>query len=196
LKLIIGLGNPGTQYGFTRHNMGFLVLDALAGQEGIAMAGRKFDSHIGRGTVAGISAILAKPQTFMNLAGIAAGKLVRFFKLGTEDIVVVHDDLDFTLGDVRIKVGGGDGGHKGLRSIIDHLGSPDFVRIRVGIGKPHSRYEVESYVLRRFSEEEMKGLPPIITASCDAVTEVISSGPQKAMNKFNMKDTKKLSQEV
>lgn len=170
--------------------MGFLVLDTLARQEGIDMSGSRFDSHMGRGKVGGTPVILAKPQTFMNLTGIAAGKIARFFKLGTEDIIIVHDDLDFPLGDVRIKVGGGDGGHNGLRSTIDHLGNPDFVRVRLGIGKPHSKYDVEQYVLQRFSGEELKELPPILTAACDAVTEIITWGPQRAMNRFNMKVTK------
>ncbi|MBN2567857.1 MAG: aminoacyl-tRNA hydrolase [Deltaproteobacteria bacterium] len=196
MKLIIGLGNPGNSYLFTRHNMGFLVLDDLARQESIAMGSVKFDSQFGRGTVSGVSVILAKPQTFMNLAGIAAGKLVSFFKLDAGDIIVIHDDLDFPLGDVRVKLGGGDGGHKGIRSIIDHLGSPDFVRVRLGIGRPNSRYDIESYVLKRFSEEEMREIPAIITVACDAVTRVVSSDPQRAMNEFNIKNTKNLNQEV
>ena len=190
MKLILGLGNPGRTYALTRHNMGFLVLDALAGREGIAMAGSKFDAHMGKGTVAGTSAILAKPQTFMNLTGIAAGKLARFFKLGTEDMIIVHDDLDFPLGDVRIKVGGGDGGHNGLRSVIDHLGNPDFVRVRLGIGKPSSHCDAEHYVLQRFSGTEMEALPEIIDEACDAVREIVSRGPQRAMNRFNTKVTK------
>ncbi len=196
MKLIIGLGNPGKKYALTRHNMGFLVLDALAEKEGISIAGKKFDSCVGGGTVAGAKVILAKPQIFMNLSGIASGKLVHFFRIDIVDVIIVHDDLDFSLGDVRIKVGGGDGGHKGLRSIIDHLNSPDFVRIRLGIDQPAPKRTAESYVLERFSGEEMKQLPHTIEAACEAISEVIASGTQTAMNKCNVRVTKNLNQEV
>jgi len=196
VKLIIGLGNPGKRYDLTRHNMGFLVLDALASKEGISITGRKFDSCVERVTVAGAKVILAKPQTFMNLSGAASEKLVRFFRIDIKDVIIVHDDLDFSLGDVMIKVGGGDGGHKGLRSIIDHLDSPDFVRIRLGIDQPAPKRTAESYVLERFSEEEMKQLPRTIEVACEAISEVIVSGTQTAMNKCNVRVTKKLNQEV
>jgi len=176
--------------------MGFLVLDALAEKEGISIAGKKFDSCVGRGTVAGAQVILAKPQIFMNLSGIASEKLVHFFRIDIVDVIIVHDDLDFSLGDVRIKVGGGDGGHKGLKSIIDHLNSPDFVRIRLGIGQPAPKRTAESYVLERFSEEEMKQLPHTIETACEAISEVIASGTQTAMNKCNVRVTKNLNQEV
>jgi PTH1 family peptidyl-tRNA hydrolase len=196
VKLIIGLGNPGIKYDFTRHNMGFLVLNELAGRAGISLTGRKFDSHVGRGTVAGSAVILAKPQLFMNLSGIASGKLVRFFRIDISDVIIVHDDLDFPWGVLRIKVGGGDGGHKGLRSIINHLGSHDFVRIRLGIGQPAPGCSAENYVLERFSEQEVKQLPGIIETACTVITEVIASGTQTAMNKCNVRVTKNLKQEV
>lgn len=196
MKLIIGLGNPGNKYDLTRHNMGFLVLDTLARKEGISITGRKFDACVGRGIIAGRKVILAKPQIFMNLSGMAAGKLVSFFRIDIKDVIIVHDDLDFSLGDVRIKVGGGDGGHKGLRSIIDHVGSRDFVRIRLGIDKPAPECSAESYVLERFSEKEMKQLPHTIEVACEAIVEVIASGTQTAMNKCNVRITKNLNQEV
>lgn len=196
VKLITGLGNPGVRYAGTRHNIGFLVLDALARTADIEMNRRKFDSHIGRGMISGVPVVLAKPQTFMNLSGVAVGKAARYFGIETEEILVVHDDMDFPAGDVRIKMGGGAGGHKGLLSIIDHLGGAEFVRIRVGIGRPPAGETAEGYVLERFPEREMQVVPHIIERACDAVIEVVSSGVQAAMNKCNTRITQNLSEEV
>ncbi len=196
MKLIAGLGNPGVRYSYSRHNIGFLVLDALARSEGIEINREKFGSCIGRGTISRVPVILSKPQTFMNLSGVAVGKLARYFDTGAEDVIVVHDDMDFPIGDVRIKVGGGAGGHKGLLSVIDHLGGAEFVRIRLGIGRPDAGEIAEGYVLERFSGNEMQILPRMIEGACDAVSEVISSGVQAAMNKLNVRVTKKLSKGV
>ena len=167
--------------------MGFLVLDALAKEQDIEIRQKKFDSCFGKGMISGVATILAKPLTFMNLSGITVKKLAGYFKTDFEDLIVVHDDLDLPLGSIRIKAGGGHGGHKGLISIIDHLGGQEFIRIRLGIGKPDSREMVEGYVLERFTEDEMKIVPDIITRACNAVTEVISSGAQLAMCQFNIR---------
>jgi PTH1 family peptidyl-tRNA hydrolase len=196
VKLIAGLGNPGVRYSYSRHNAGFLVLDALARMEDIEINREKFDSHLGRGVISGVPVILAKPQTFMNLSGVAVGKLARYFEIGAEEILVVHDDMDFPTGDVRIKMGGGAGGHKGLLSIIDHLGGSEFARIRVGIGRPPAGETAEGYVLERFSECEMQTVPHVVERACDAVIEVVSSGVQAAMNKCNTRITQNLSEEV
>jgi len=196
VKLIAGLGNPGVRYSYSRHNVGFLVLDALARMEDIKINRGKFDSCIGRGVISGIPVILAKPQTFMNLSGVAVGKLASYFEIATEDIIVVHDDMDFSIGDIRIKMGGGVAGHKGLISIVNHLGGPEFIRIRLGIGRPATGRMIEDYVLERFSKREMQVLPDTVERACDAVIEVISSGVQTAMNKFNVRVTKELSGEV
>ena len=196
MKLIAGLGNPGVRYSYSRHNIGFLVLDALARAEGIEINREKFGSSIGRGIVFGVPVILTKPQTFMNLSGVAVGNLARYFGVSTEDIIVVHDDMDFSIGDIRIKTGGGAGGHKGLISIVDHLGESEFVRIRLGIGRPAAGEMAEGYVLERFSGNEMQMLPRTVERACDAAIEVISSGVQVAMNKFNVRVTKNLSEEV
>ncbi|MBE9547408.1 MAG: aminoacyl-tRNA hydrolase [Proteobacteria bacterium] len=196
MKLIVGLGNPGIRYRFSRHNMGFLVLDALAKEQDIETRRKNFDSCFGKGMISGVTAVLAKPQTFMNLSGITVKKLVGYFKTDIEDLIVIHDDLDLPLGSLRIKAGGGHGGHKGLISIIDHLGGSEFIRIRLGIGKPGYREMVEGYVLERFTEDEMKILPDIITRACDAVVEVISSGTQSAMCQFNVRNNNKLNKEV
>jgi PTH1 family peptidyl-tRNA hydrolase len=196
VKLIVGLGNPGPQYLLSRHNTGFLVVDALAREENINIKTARFDSLLGRGSISSVPAILAKPQTFMNLSGIAVGKLVRFFKIDIDDVIVIHDDLDLSFNDVRVKMGGGNAGHKGLRSVINHLASSEFVRIRMGIGKPSGREVVEDYVLERFSEDEVKLLPDITTRAVNAVIEVVSSGVQAAMNKFNVRETNNSGKEV
>lgn len=196
MKLIAGLGNPGVEYSYSRHNIGFLVLDALARMADIEINRGKFDSHLGRGMISGDPVILAKPQTFMNLSGVAVGKLARYFGIGAEEILVVHDDMDFPAGDVRIKMGGGAGGHKGLLSIIDHLGGADFARIRVGIGRPPAGEMAEGYVLERFSESEMETVTHAIESACDALFEVVSSGVQAAMNKCNTRIIQNLSEEV
>jgi len=194
VKLIAGLGNPGVRYSYSRHNIGFLVLDALARMEDIGINSGKFDSRIGRGVISRIPVILAKPQTFMNLSGVAVGKLAGYFGIDTEDIIIVHDDMDFLIGDVRIKTGGGAGGHKGLLSIIDHLDGSGFARVRVGTGRPVAGEMAEGYVLGRFSGNEMRVLPRTIEKACDAVIDVISSGVQAAMNKFNVRITQNLEE--
>jgi PTH1 family peptidyl-tRNA hydrolase len=196
VKLIVGLGNPGPQYLLSRHNTGFLVVDALAREENINIKTARFDSLLGRGSISSVPAILAKPQTFMNLSGIAVGKLVRFFKIDIDDVIVIHDDLDLSFNDVRVKMGGGNAGHKGLRSVINHLASSDFVRVRMGIGKPSDKEMVEDYVLERYSEGELKLLPDITTRAVNAVIEVVSSGVQAAMNKFNVRETNNSGKEV
>ncbi|MBW2561275.1 MAG: aminoacyl-tRNA hydrolase [Deltaproteobacteria bacterium] len=196
MKLIAGLGNPGIRYSYSRHNIGFLVLDALALAADIEINRGKFDSYLGRGIISGAPVVLAKPQTFMNLSGVAVGKLARYFGIGTEEILIVHDDMDFPTGDVRIKMGGGAGGHKGLLSIIDHLGGSGFARIRVGIGRPPAGEMTEGYVLERFSECEIQTVPHVIERACDAVFEVVSSGVQAAMNRFNVRITQNSSEEV
>jgi PTH1 family peptidyl-tRNA hydrolase len=196
VKLIVGLGNPGPKYLLSRHNAGFLAVDILAREENIGIKTARFDSLLGKGSISGVPVILAKPQTFMNLSGAAIEKLVRFFKIDIENVIVIHDDLDLSFNDVRVKMGGGNAGHKGLRSVINHLASSEFVRIRMGIGKPSGREVVEDYVLERFSEDEVKLLPDITTRAFNAVIEVVSSGVQAAMNKFNVRETNNTGKEV
>lgn len=195
MRLIVGLGNPGTKYALTRHNMGFIVLQALAGETAIPVARRGHDALYGAGKINGETVILAKPRTYMNLSGVAVGKLARFFKIESGNIIVIHDDLDIPFKDIRVKKGGGDGGHKGLMSITGHLGRSDFIRIRTGIGRPDLKGMVESYVLSPFSKEEMESVPLIAERASRAVREVISSGIQAAMNAFNTKSPKYLREE-
>jgi PTH1 family peptidyl-tRNA hydrolase len=185
LKLIIGLGNPGSKYQSTRHNIGFLALDKIASSHDIAVSLKGFDAWYGKGKISDTPVLLAKPQTFMNISGVSVRKLVDYFKIDLEDIIVVHDDIDLPFNTIRLKSGGGHAGHKGIISIIDDLDDPAFMRVRIGIGKPPDRITVERYVLEPFTDDEMKLLPHITETASDAVTMVILSGIQAAMNQYN-----------
>jgi PTH1 family peptidyl-tRNA hydrolase len=187
VKIIAGLGNPGDRYLFTRHNLGFMVADRLALSHQLSFRRKKFDALLAEGPIAGVAVILLKPQTFMNLSGKAVGPLARFFKVDAADLVVIHDDLDLPFGTIRVKEGGGDGGHKGLQSVIEALGTDAFLRLRLGIGKPVIKDLVESYVLEPFGKEERDHLPDLLEKACRAVEEILSAGPQSAMNKFNVR---------
>lgn len=187
MKLIIGLGNPGERYRFTRHNMGYLVLDELTEAHGISLKRRKFDADFGEGVIAGEPVLMARPRTYMNLSGTAVTRFAGFFKISLQDIIVVHDDLDLAFGSVRVKDGGGHGGHKGLISLIQHLGGREFIRVRLGIGKPVLKAMVEDYVLQIFSRDEMDVLPGILRRAADAVVDILASGSQAAMRRFNVR---------
>jgi len=187
VKLIVGLGNPGVRYRFNRHNMGFLVLERLADQSDITLDQKGCDARFGRGNIADEAVLLAEPQIYMNMSGRAVKRLFRKFNTPFEDLIVIHDDLDLPFGTIRLKAGGGHGGHKGLVSIIDYLGGADFSRIRLGIGKPAHKAMVEDYVLEPFTPEERQWLPHIMEKACDAARELISSGIQTAMRKHHGK---------
>jgi PTH1 family peptidyl-tRNA hydrolase len=196
VKLIAGLGNPGSRYQSSRHNIGFLVLDRLADQHQITMGQQGFGAFFGRGIISGHPVLLAKPQGYMNLSGSAVKRFFDYFKIAGEDVIVVHDDLDLPFGTVRMKVGGGPGGHKGLISIIDHLGVEDFNRVRLGIGKPDRKEIVESYVLSPFSPDEMDLLSEVLTKSAEMLTEMLSSGIQAVMCKYHGKTINNFKEEV
>lgn len=185
MKIIAGLGNPGDRYLFTRHNLGFMVADRLALTHNLSFRRKKFDALFAEGSLSGVPVILLKPQTFMNLSGAAVGPLVRFLKADPSDLVVVHDDLDLPFGTLRIKDGGGDGGHKGLQSVIEALGTDAFLRLRLGIGKPAAKELVEAYVLEPFGKDEMDELPALLERACSALMEILTAGARPAMNKFN-----------
>lgn len=195
MKLVVGLGNPGQRYRLSRHNAGFLVLDHLAQQHSISISQNLFDARVGKGKIDGTVAILAQPQTFMNLSGTAVRRLTDYFKIDIGDMIVVHDDLDLPFQTIRLKAGGGHGGHKGLISVIDHLGGPDFIRVRFGIGRPAHKTMVEEYVLQPFSEPEMEALPGLIRRASEAVTDIIATGVQAAMEKHHGKNKTNLSEE-
>ena len=189
MNFVVGLGNPGIQYQLSRHNAGFLVLDQLALQHDISIQQTLFDAHIGRGKIAGCPVLLAKPQTFMNLSGAAVGKLADYFRIDVAAIIVLHDDLDLPFGTIRLKAGGGHAGHKGLISLIQHLGGTEFARVRFGIGRPLRKTMVEGYVLERFSEDELNSLSLLTRAASDAVTDIVSCGIQAAMDKHHGEKT-------
>ncbi len=185
--LVVGLGNPGPRYLATRHNVGFMVVDSLADDAGIGLDRHKFDAEFGRGILAGRQVILAKPQTFMNLSGAAVQKLTHFFRIPTKAILVIHDDVDLNCNRIKIKEKGGDGGHKGIRSIIAALGTGDFTRIRVGIGRPEDNVDVADYVLQRLGPDEQAQLDQMVAKARDAVLTVLSEGTKAGMNRFNRK---------
>lgn len=189
MKIIAGLGNPGDQYRMTRHNMGFLVLDALAEDAGIAVQKKKFEALLGDGRIGNERVLLVKPQTFMNLSGQSIRQAADFYQKTPEEIIVVHDDLDLPFGTVRIKVGGGDGGHKGIRSLMDHLGGA-FTRVRLGIGKPSFKDDTEHYVLQTFPKADLETLAEVVRKACEAVREILDSGVRPAMNRFNTRERK------
>jgi peptidyl-tRNA hydrolase, PTH1 family len=195
VKLIAGLGNPGIRYRMSRHNAGFLVLDQLALQQNISIDQNIFDARIGKGKIAGDAVLLVQPQTFMNLSGVAIRKLTDYFRVDLEDIIIVHDDLDLPFQTIRLKAGGGNGGHKGLISIMDHLGGGSFNRVRIGIGRPARKSMVEGYVLEPFSEQEMNGLSQLTAKAAEAVTEILASGIQAAMGKYHGEEKTNLTKE-
>ena len=193
--LIIGLGNPGKRYESTRHNIGFMALDALAAQLEIELKQKSFNALWGKGTIAGNNVLLAEPQTFMNLSGTAVRQLQSFFKTDISNLIVIHDDLDLPFGAVRLKTGGGTAGHKGLASIESNLGTSEFARVRLGIGKPVDKSRIESYVLEPFQKEEKIVLPELIQWAADASAEIVLNGLQKAISKYQTKNINFLKKE-
>jgi len=186
MYVIVGLGNPGNRYRYTRHNIGFMVLEKLARDFEIDLKQKSFDALWGKGKINGTDVLLAMPQTFMNLSGTAVRQLVAFFKADINNLIVFHDDLDLTFGNIRLKKGGGNAGHKGLASITENLGSSDFIRVRLGIGRPQDKSRIEGYVLEPFnSDEELSLLPEIIQTAAEAGTEIVLSGLEKATAKYH-----------
>ncbi len=186
MLLVVGLGNPGTQYDGTRHNVGFEALDLVASRFGFPPFKQWKKSEISRGRISQVDVLLVKPQTFMNLSGDAVGPIARYYRCEPSDVVVVHDELDFDVGKCKLKVGGGHGGHNGLRSIMDHIGR-DFARIRVGIGKPtHGRGA--DYVLSRFDASSRVLVDEVLEDIADAIEGVASKGVRAIMNKFNSRE--------
>lgn len=183
--LLIGLGNPGREYKDNRHNVGFMLMDRLAVR--LEARGMKLQSKaiVTNALYEDRKLILAKPQTYMNLSGHSVQGLVHFYKLPVENILVAHDDLDLPFGTLRIRPGGGPGGQKGVASAIEHLGTKDFPRLRMGIGRPPGRMDPADYVLQNFSKDEASALPEILDRAEQAVLEFIRNGLDSAMNKFN-----------
>lgn len=191
-QLVVGLGNPGERYAGTRHNAGFMVLDELAARTGGSFKTRKAPggasgagADVVEGRLAGRSVVLAKPRSFMNESGGPVAAVARFYKIAPEQVIVVQDELDLPFGTLRLKRGGSEGGHNGIRSVVASLGSPEFVRVRVGIGRPPGRRDAVEHVLRDFSTVERRELPLLIDQAADAVEAVLTDGLEAAQNRFN-----------
>ena len=184
--LIVGLGNPGPKYEMTRHNAGFLMLDAIAEHFNIEVRRVKFKGLYGKGTIAGQSAVLLKPSTFMNLSGQSVTEAMSFFHIPPERTLIVFDDISLDVGRTRIRLKGSAGGHNGLKNIIYLLGRDDFARVKLGVGeKPHPDYDLADWVLSRFTNDEMKTLKTVSENVTDAVELLLSGAPDKAMNRYN-----------
>lgn len=181
--LIVGLGNPGPQYEATRHNVGFMVADVLAARIGAKFSShKKSNSEVIQARLSDRPVVVAKPRTFMNLSGQPVAALARFFSVNPGNIVIVHDELDIEFGSIRLKLGGGEGGHNGLRSISQQLGTKDYLRTRVGVGRPPGRMDAAAYVLKPFSAAERKDLGVICEEAADAAELLLRDGLEAAQN--------------
>src|SRR5512139_2453321 len=183
--LLIGLGNPGREYQNNRHNFGFMLIDRLAVRLGARGLKVQSKAIVTTTSYEDCRLILAKPQTYMNLSGQSAQGLLHFYKLPVENMLVAHDDLDLPFGTIRIRPGGGPGGQRGMASTIEQLGTKDFPRLRLGIGRPPGRMDPSAYVLQNFSRDEVKLLSEIIDRAADAALTFVIDGLNKAMNKYN-----------
>lgn len=184
--LIVGLGNPGAQYEGTRHNVGFLVADELADRGGFPIQRLRFHALTSTAAVGGQGVLVMKPVTYMNLSGEAAGEAARFYKLPPERVLVVSDDVDLPLGRLRIRKGGSAGGHNGLKSVIQHLGSDQFPRLRVGVGgRPRPDYDMADWVLSKLTGEDKKVMDGAVRRAADAVECLLREGIDRAMNQYN-----------
>lgn len=181
--LIVGLGNPGREYENTRHNIGFKVIDNIAKEYNIEINRQKFKGMCGEGFINGEKVILLKPTTYMNLSGESIREVVDFYKISNEDVLVIYDDISLDVGRLRIREKGSAGGHNGIKSIIAHLGTDIFPRIKVGVGQPN--VDLVNYVLGKFTKEEMEVLSESIDASTKAAKEIISGDVKTAMNIYN-----------
>ena len=185
-RLVVGLGNPGPKYEWTRHNMGFLVIDELAERESIPVQRLKFKALTNTAVIGGKSVLLMKPTTYMNLSGEAVGQAARFYKIPPERVLVISDDVALPQGKLRVRRSGSAGGHNGLKNIIAHLGSDQFPRVKVGVGgKPHPDSDMADWVLSPFTGQDRKAMEEAISRAADAVTLLLDKGVDQAMAKFN-----------
>lgn len=185
MKLIVGLGNPGRQYQNTRHNLGFVTVDAIADENKISVSKEKWNAVYGKGEIEEEEIILAKPLTFMNLSGESVAPMMHWFKMEPKDLIVVYDDIHLPLGQLRIRERGSEGGHNGLSSIITYIGTQEFIRVRMGVDEPPPGYDQADYVLSRFTKAEMKIVEDMVQDAKEAVKTLVVSGTAKAMNLFN-----------
>jgi len=185
MYLVVGLGNPGPEYEDTRHNLGFKVIDELALRLGIKELVEKHHSFMGEGEIGEHRVILAQPQTFMNNSGLAVRGLLQWYKLKPQNLILVYDDVDLEVGQIRVREKGGAAGHHGVESVINSMGTSEFPRVRIGIGRENPTADVTDYVLQKIPPSQKEILDEAIFKAADAVQEIISSGLSSAMNKFN-----------
>ena len=184
--LVVGLGNPGEKYENTRHNVGFLTVDELAERARVPVQKLKYRALTNTVELGGARALLMKPVTYMNLSGEAVGQAARFYKIPPERVLVISDDVSLPLGKLRIRKSGSAGGHNGLKNIIQHLGTDQFPRVKIGVGeKPHPDYDMADWVLSKFTGEDLKTITEAVKRAADAAACVVKDGPDKAMNRFN-----------
>lgn len=192
MYIIIGLGNPTKKYDNTRHNAGFCVVDKIAKEYDIPLNKEKFKAVIGEGHIKGKKVLLVKPLTYMNLSGESLSSILKFYKFDEEEafenVVIVYDDITLDVGKIKIKVKGSAGGHNGIKSIISHLGSTDFMRVKLGIGKKPPQMKLADYVLSKFLEEEMSDFEKGVDSAANSVVDILSLGVNSAMNKWNIKE--------
>lgn len=191
MKLIAGLGNPTSEYVGTRHNIGFAAVTRLADRFDIRLLERKHKAIIGKGIIAGEKVIIAKPQTYMNLSGESIREILDFYKMDASDLIVVYDDIDLAVGQLRIREKGSAGGHNGIKNIILHTGTEKFTRIRIGVGEKPEGYDLADYVLGHFKKEEQDTISDALDAAGKAVEIIIRDGCAAAMNEFNRKNKEK-----
>ena len=197
MKLIVGLGNPGMQYQFTPHNLGFLAVDRIAEQHGIRVTNRNCKALTGRGRIGDVEVVLAKPETYMNLSGMSVRELVDELELdATRDMIVIYDELALPWGTIRVRERGSAGGHNGVQSIIGALGTQEFLRIRIGIEPEFKLNDGASYVLSQLKKSQLPIVAQALDDAVDAVKIIFSEGPAPAMNKFNRKPEKAAEDET
>ncbi|WP_288322525.1 aminoacyl-tRNA hydrolase [uncultured Selenomonas sp.] len=190
MKIIAGLGNPGAEYTQTKHNVGFILVDALAQRLGVSAWKKAFSSLVAEVRIGSEKVFLVKPQTYMNDSGSALGPMLSYYKIDTKDLIVVHDDMDIPAGAVRIRTKGGSGGHNGIKSIISHVGTEEFPRVRIGIGRPPVGWTVINHVLAPFSTDDASLVGEAIGYLLPAVEYIVTDGVDMAMNRFNPRKKK------
>ena len=186
-RLIVGLGNPGPGYAATRHNIGFMAVDRLVRKYGLIACRSRINADIAEGDIAGVRVLAAKPMAYMNRSGDPVSNIVQTHGIQCEDMVVIHDDIDLAYERLKIKEKGGDGGHNGLRSLIDALGTDEFVRVRMGVGRPEGDIGVVDYVLDEFDANQRTMLEPFLSQAIEAAEAILCEGAKDAMNRFNRK---------
>jgi len=187
MYLIVGIGNPGKEYDNSRHNIGFRAVDKLADRIGLKLGKRGFNSLYNIGSIREHKLLIIKPQTFMNNSGVAVKEAKQFYKIEDRKIIIIHDEMDLPLEKIKVKKNGGSAGHNGIKSIVQHLGTGLFPRVRIGVGKPVDKNKGVNHVLSAFTKEEKSKIDSILDRAIDAVEKIIVNGIEKAMNEFNIK---------